>query len=40
VVDLLGAEPAGGAPEVLAQVNQREYAVMGQVIRDLHLSAE
>lgn len=37
---VFGALPAGGAPDVLAQLNQREYAVMGQAIRDLGISAE
>lgn len=37
---IFGALPAGGSPSVLAQLNQREYAVMGKVIRDLGISAE
>ncbi len=35
-----GALPAGGAPEVLEQLNQREYAVMGRAIRELGITAE
>lgn len=37
---VFGALPAGGAPDVLARLNQREYAVMGKAIRDLGISAE
>ncbi|WP_225781667.1 tripartite tricarboxylate transporter substrate binding protein [Xenophilus sp. Marseille-Q4582] len=37
---VFGALPAGGAPEVLTKLNQREYAVMGKAIRDLGISAE
>lgn len=37
---VFGALPAGGAPEVLTQLNQREYAVMGKAIRELGISAE
>jgi len=35
-----GALPAGGAPGVLAELNQREYAVMGKAIRELGIAAE
>ena len=35
-----GALPAGGTPKVLAELNQREYAVMGKAIRDLGIAAE
>ena len=35
-----GALPAGGPPKVLAELNQREYAVMGKAIRDLGIAAE
>jgi hypothetical protein len=34
-----GAEPAGGAPEVLEQVNASEYAQMGRLMKELHISA-
>ncbi|MDP9877536.1 tripartite-type tricarboxylate transporter receptor subunit TctC [Variovorax boronicumulans] len=37
---VFGALPAGGAPAALAQLNQREYAVMGKAIRELGISAE
>jgi len=37
---VFGALPAGGAPDVLGKLNQREYAVMGKAIRDLGISAE
>lgn len=37
---MFGALPAGGAPEVLEKVNQREYAVMGREIRELGITAE
>ncbi|SIQ12502.1 tripartite tricarboxylate transporter substrate binding protein [Pseudacidovorax sp. RU35E] len=37
---VFGALPAGGSPEVLGRLNQREYAVMGKAIRDLGISAE
>jgi len=37
---VFGALPAGGAPAVLTQLNQREYAVMGKAIRELGISAE
>lgn len=35
-----GALPVGGAPGVLAELNQREYAVMGKAIRELGIAAE
>ncbi len=35
-----GALPAGGSPDALAKLNQREYAVMGKAIRDLAIVAE
>lgn len=35
-----GALPAGGAPGVLAELNQREYVVMGKAIRELGIAAE
>lgn len=37
---IFGALPAGGAPGVLTQINQREYAVVGRVIRELGINAE
>ncbi len=35
-----GAFPVGGPPEVLTRLNQREYAVMGKIIRELGITAE
>jgi tripartite-type tricarboxylate transporter receptor subunit TctC len=37
---VFGALPAGGAPQALGQINQREYAVMGKAIRELGIVAE
>lgn len=37
---VFGALPAGGPPDALGKLNQKEYAVMGQAIRDLGISAE
>lgn len=34
-----GAEPAGGAPEVLEKVNASEYVQMGKLMKELHISA-
>jgi tripartite-type tricarboxylate transporter receptor subunit TctC len=43
VIDKLavfGAQPAGGAPDVLGKTNASEYEVMGKVIRDLGITAQ
>lgn len=34
-----GAEPAGGAPEVLGKTNANEYAVMSRLVKDLGITA-
>ena len=39
-LSVLGALPVGGAPSALAEVNAREYANMGKVIRELGIKAE
>ena len=35
-----GAQPAGGAPAVLARTNAQDYEVMGKIIKDLGITAE
>ncbi len=35
-----GAQPAGGAPALLARTNQQDYEVMGRIIRELGISVE
>ena len=35
-----GAQPVGGAPEVLAKTNATEYQVMGKLIKDLAITAD
>jgi tripartite-type tricarboxylate transporter receptor subunit TctC len=35
-----GAQPAGGAPSVLARTNAQDYEVMGKIIKDLGITAE
>ena len=37
---VFGALPAGGSPKVLSDLNQREYMVMGQAIKELGIVAE
>lgn len=39
-LSVYGALPAGGTPKVLADLNQREYAVMGKAIKDLGIVAD
>jgi tripartite-type tricarboxylate transporter receptor subunit TctC len=34
-----GAEPVGGAPELLGKTNANEYAVMSRLVKDLNISA-
>jgi tripartite-type tricarboxylate transporter receptor subunit TctC len=35
-----GAQPAGGAPSVLARTNAQDYEVMSKIIKDLGITAE
>lgn len=37
---VFGAEPAGGAPDVLAKTNATDYEVQGKLIRELGITAE